>query len=1506
MAFYSVQTRSKSSEVSSTSNDSDVVYHLDENTAVKFAKKSLEIRMDDSGSILTSASSKSRLSSTPSSNNKKNSQKQPQSGNKRGEHRKSLALRIPDKLTLSDSNSDKSKQNGSSFRITRSKQDNEDEESSSKSATLSSRSTRSKTRLNGNKTEEEEEASSLSSGNEFVSPKKQKQSSSKKRPTHLDSDEESDTGRKKSSSTKLNGKKTESSSVSMEEEDENSDEVEELESKTTHSSRRSKRSIKSPSRFKDRSEEVVLSSSSGDEFLTPKKQKKKRNNKRLNDSDDESADEAEEHSSDSDDSSSESYGSKSKKKRVAAVLKNSKKQRSVVIEDEDEENSSPKRKIRKIIDKDKLSRDTKSAELEEKERRKRIEERQNLYNSFVITDVGSDAKAQSLVLEFEKQGENEKEAAGDTKKEPETKKGKKSKASDQHQAKPLISVEEDFVRQLKPHQMEAVRFLWDCVIESVERNEKNGGGGAILAHCMGLGKTLSTISFLHTCLRYPQLKIKSCLVLCPVNTVLNWANEFEVWVPDEEPLDVFDLVSATQIKDRLSIIAHWSKRGGVMLMGYEMFRNFIRATAKRIKSKEAREQLLANLLDPGPDMIVCDEGHLLKNDKSGLSKCVNAIATRRRIVLTGTPLQNNLNEYQSDHPDKTIQSLQLASSSFLRDQLEHPAFTKDALNWTMVNFVKPNLLGTLKEFANRFINPIKNGQHSNSTSQDVKLMKKRAHILYKTLDGCVQRKDYNALTQYLPPRYEYVLKIRISEVQRVFYEKYLRNRTNIQEDGTLGTSADGSRRNMLFNDQQNLYRIWTHPFTMKIQSTREIRRNLLASSSEEEEAEMSDDEASEESDEPELSTSAEDSSVDTTKKKAVTATSRAQQRKLGTTRPRRKSAKHTAILDDNSISLSDNSTLASSKESRNKATTDLVVLSSSNGSSLNEEDDKDFKPKLSSSRIRREEWWRSIYEDSYDYDVSIGGKLEMLLQILKHCSEIGDKVLVFSHSLFSLDLIEKFLCELDIQWRLKQGENPDKHEDKRPSIMQVMSEWQSERPAKLDYDKYFAETGHNTWLPGYDYERMDGSVNPKRRKSLQTRFNKTSNRRLRLFLISTRAGGLGINLVGANRLVLFDVSWNPSHDIQSIFRSYRFGQTKPVYIYRLIAQGTMEEKMYDRQVTKQSLALRVIDEQQIDRHFSETDLAALYSFDPDIWDPDKKRPTPALPKDRLLADMLSNLPELISSHHTHDSLLENREDEGLTESERQEAWKEYEDEKRLGVSIAQHSRSLVTNNYNSMDPALHSNQVQIMRLQQQLLTMQSQQKQLNTVMATFAGENGVQNPWLTNQVVLLREAIKNTEDQLRAMISNQSIMQQQRTQRQANMFNELAQRAIPGTSNPLQQQQQQQPVSIPSMHKPAILQRPSIVPKPTNITTSSNNQPSPVNSKMAERFQDLLSTIQRSRPDLPAHQLETLALNALMNQKSSINLAPRAAPLAQYANRASSNTPKTPAPVPFEDLTGSD
>jgi len=258
------------------------------------------------------------------------------------------------------------------------------------------------------------------------------------------------------------------------------------------------------------------------------------------------------------------------------------------------------------------------------------------------------------------------------------------------------------------------------------------------------------------------------------------------------------------------------------------------------------------------------------------------------------------------------------------------------------------------------------------------------------------------------------------------------------------------------------------------------------------------------------------------------------------------------------------------------------------------------------------------------------GKLTLLMDILRQCELIGDKILVFSQSLVSLDLIEEFLA----------AENERLEENR--SI--------------LGKDVPFG-----SWQLNADYFRLDGSTTAELRRNWCNIFNNASNLRARLFLISTRAGGLGINLVAANRVIIFDASWNPSHDVQSIFRVYRFGQKKPCYVYRFLAQGTMEEKIYDRQVTKLSLSCRVVDEQQIERHFNSADLNELYLFEHDSH---KRRPTPIVPKDRMLAELTIQRKEWIVTFHEHDSLLENKSDEELNETERKAAWDDFENEKR--------------------------------------------------------------------------------------------------------------------------------------------------------------------------------------------------------------------------------------------------
>lgn len=104
---------------------------------------------------------------------------------------------------------------------------------------------------------------------------------------------------------------------------------------------------------------------------------------------------------------------------------------------------------------------------------------------------------------------------------------------------------------------------------------------------------------------------------------------------------------------------------------------------------------------------------------------------------------------------------------------------------------------------------------------------------------------------------------------------------------------------------------------------------------------------------------------------------------------------------------------------------------------------------------------------------------------------------------------------------------------------------------------------------GYSHLRMDGSTSSKKREEIISQFKKNSD--IFVFLLSTRAMGLGLNLTEANYVIIFDVEWNPTNDEQAQDRAYRIGQTRDVNVFRLVTQGTYEELKFWRQVYKKQL-----------------------------------------------------------------------------------------------------------------------------------------------------------------------------------------------------------------------------------------------------------------------------------------------------------------------------------------------
>jgi len=123
--------------------------------------------------------------------------------------------------------------------------------------------------------------------------------------------------------------------------------------------------------------------------------------------------------------------------------------------------------------------------------------------------------------------------------------------------------------------------------------------------------------------------------------------------------------------------------------------------------------------------------------------------------------------------------------------------------------------------------------------------------------------------------------------------------------------------------------------------------------------------------------------------------------------------------------------------------------------------------------------------------------------------------------------------------------------------------------------------------------RLDGSTPPHTRQNLVDRFNHIQSD-TRVFLLSSKAGGTGLNLIGASRLVLYDIDWNPATDMQAMARVWRDGQKKHCHVYRLLTTGTIEEKIYQRQVMKRGLD--TVGQQATPSHFSTEELRDLFTF----------------------------------------------------------------------------------------------------------------------------------------------------------------------------------------------------------------------------------------------------------------------------------------------------------------------
>ncbi|CAH1116490.1 unnamed protein product [Phaedon cochleariae] len=374
-----------------------------------------------------------------------------------------------------------------------------------------------------------------------------------------------------------------------------------------------------------------------------------------------------------------------------------------------------RRNIRALMSEDALAEATQKAKKEELERIERLKERdkviETLSQSFSMTQ-SEEPEVNPLFLDVdEKSGE------------------------------PTIHVHNKVTAKLKDHQRIGIQFMWDSCYESVERLQKHDGSGCILAHCMGLGKTFQVLALVHTLFNHEVTKTKHVLVICPLSTVSNWKKEVK-WafkgIPEHKNFSVFTIATRKENTNKYEIVKKWRlRKKALLVLGYEGFETLTNDSKLDKLGPNLKSTMLESLMDPGPDLVVCDEGHLLRNKNALKSIALNKIRTKRRIVLTGTPLQNNLNEY-----------------------------------YHMVQIVKPNLLGNAKEFKTNFVNPITNGQYEDSTEEDIRLMMKRTHVLHRLLGKTVQRIEDSELELYLPKMVDHAVFVQLTQTQIDFYNHF--------------------------------------------------------------------------------------------------------------------------------------------------------------------------------------------------------------------------------------------------------------------------------------------------------------------------------------------------------------------------------------------------------------------------------------------------------------------------------------------------------------------------------------------------------------------------------------------------------------------------------------------------------------------------------------------------------------------------------------------------------------
>ncbi|CAN9365754.1 unnamed protein product [Alternaria sp. RS040] len=572
----------------------------------------------------------------------------------------------------------------------------------------------------------------------------------------------------------------------------------------------------------------------------------------------------------------------------------------------------------------------------------------------------------------------------------------------------------------------------------------NNGINGILADEMGLGKTIQTIAMLAHL--WENKSYGPFLIAAPLSTTSNWVAEFEKWTPSM-PVMLYH----GDKKERERLRKTRLRNPGtadfpIMVTSYEICMN-------------DRKYLTSF----GWQFIIIDEGHRIKNLDCRLIRELQQFQSANRLLITGTPLQNNLVEL-----------------------------------WSLLHFLLPTVFDKLSTFESWFDF---SGLKDKSSFEQL-LSEERQQYLVKSLHAVLKpfllRRVKTDVESLMPKKREYVLYAPLTSMQRELYQAILdgTSRSYLEEKAverlsiglssragtplSIGSTSGGLKRKALSsratpNKSTKTSRAGTPASVASTRSRGRSKKNYEEVSDDEYFDGLDKEESEEE--EAELSSDAEDEKI-----RAATfeiAKRQLLQKKLGNP---------------------------------------IMQLRLCCNSPYNF-----FNPFIKADTDGAETFASETEPD--ETLVSTSGKMLLLDSLLPELISRGHKVLIFSQFTTTLDLI-----------------------------------------------------GHYLDLRSWNYARIDGSVAQTDRQDQILAFNKPSSSKeaADIFILSTRAGGQGINLAAADTVILFDSDWNPQQDLQAMDRAHRIGQKRNVIVYRFATRNTVEQKLLESAEAKRRLEKLVI------------------------------------------------------------------------------------------------------------------------------------------------------------------------------------------------------------------------------------------------------------------------------------------------------------------------------------------